>query len=61
VVGTSIQFKMWRDGTAEPTTWTTTLTDSGVTALGRPYLVVTGSPTAPKAILIDDFTLTGGS
>jgi hypothetical protein len=41
--------------------WTITQADSSVTAIGMPYLRVTGSPTAPKAILIDDFTLTRGS
>jgi hypothetical protein len=61
VVGTSIQVKVWRDGTAEPAAWTASLTDTSVTAAGRPYLALSGSPTAQKSFLIDDFVLTSGS
>jgi hypothetical protein len=60
VVGSSVQVKMWRDGTPEPSAWTVALTDTSVTAAGRPYLALSGSPTVVKSFLIDDFVVTGG-
>lgn len=36
VQGTTLRWKHWIDGTAEPTTWTSTLTDSSISAAGLP-------------------------
>ncbi len=60
-VGSTVQVKMWRDGTTEPSAWTVALTDTSVTSAGRPYLALSGSPSVPKSVLIDDFVLSSGS
>ncbi|MFL6164068.1 MAG: fibrinogen-like YCDxxxxGGGW domain-containing protein [Jatrophihabitantaceae bacterium] len=59
VVGSSIQFKVWADGTAEPTSWATTLTDTGVTGSGQLFLseVRAASNVGDKAITFDDLSV----
>jgi len=61
VVGTTIQFKIWADGTTEPTAWTGTATDSSVTAPGQLYmsLVRSGSNSGARHVDIDDVTVSG--
>jgi hypothetical protein len=62
VVGRTIQFKTWLDGTAEPAGWTSTDTDAGVTAPGQLFvsLVRGGSNVGAKSVVIDDLTVTAG-
>lgn len=62
VVGTTVQFKTWVDGTAEPAAWTSTDTVTGPTAPGQLYvsLVRGGSNSGAKAVAIDDLTVTAG-
>ncbi len=58
VSGTTIQFKRWLDGQAEPTAWTSTVTDGSVTTAGQLFLSLarSSSNTAVKAVSIDDLT-----
>lgn len=59
VAGSSIQVKTWPDGQAEPATWTTTLTDSSVTAAGQVFLsyVRSSSATGARAVDLDDLVV----
>ena len=59
VVGSTIQFKIWSDGTAEPTSWTSTLTDSAVTATGQLFLsqVRAASNVGDRAVTFDDLSV----
>jgi hypothetical protein len=63
VVGSTIQFKNWADGQAEPAAWTSTITDSTVTAAGQLHLsfVRGGSNVGAKNVQIDDLTVLPGS
>jgi chitodextrinase len=59
VVGSQIQFKIWADGTSEPTSWTTSLTDSAVTAPGGLFIaqVRAASNVGDKAVNFDDLSI----
>jgi hypothetical protein len=59
VKGSTIQFRTWVDGAAEPSTWRTTVTDTGVTAPGRAHLslVRSSNSTEAKFVDIDDLQL----
>jgi hypothetical protein len=60
--GTTIQARFWRDGIAEPTTWTATVTDSFWTS-GRPGLgafVASGISSPFPVVVFDDFLATLG-
>ena len=65
VQGNAISFRIWSDGTPEPTTWAWSGTDSTVTAPGRLHLslVRSSASTTAKNVFLDDLTLTraGGS
>ena len=63
VVGTTIQFKIWLDGQAEPAAWTSTDTDAGVTAAGQLHLSVVRSSTnvGAKDVTIDDLVVSDGA
>ena len=63
VVGSTIQFKNWADGQAEPAAWTSTITDTTVTAAGQLHLsfVRGGSNVGAKNVQIDDLTVLPGS
>jgi chitodextrinase len=62
VVGSSIQFKIWTDGTAEPTTWKATATDTEVTAAGQLFLSVVRGATnvGAKSVSFDDLAIRDG-
>ena len=62
VVGSTMQFKIWRDGQAEPTAWTSSLTDTGLTTPGQFFLSVVrgGSNSGSKSVSFDDLVITGG-
>jgi hypothetical protein len=59
VSGSTIQFKRWLDGQTEPTAWTATRTDTGVTAAGQLFFsLARGSTSAGvKGVVIDDLTV----
>ena len=59
VSGSTIQYRRWLDGQAEPATWTTTSTDSAVTTAGQLFfsLARSSSATAAKSVFIDDVSL----
>jgi hypothetical protein len=59
VVGSSIQFKIWTDGTAEPTSWKATATDTDVTAPGQLFLSVVrgGTNVGAKSVSVDDLEI----
>jgi len=59
VSGSTIQFKIWADGAAEPVAWKATATDSSVTAAGQLFLsVVRGSTNVGvKAVSFDDLAV----
>ncbi len=63
VVDSTIQYRIWADGTSEPTTWNVTLNDTTVTAVGQTYvsLVRSGSAIEVKSVTIDDLKLTDGT
>ena len=63
VVGSTIQFKIWLDGQAEPATWRSTVTDGQVTAAGQLYLtnVRSSSNSGTKYVAIDDVDVTDGN
>ncbi|HEV2888351.1 MAG TPA: hypothetical protein VGX49_15675, partial [Jatrophihabitans sp.] len=62
VSGSTIQFKVWTDGTAEPTAWESTSTDTDVTAAGQLFLsVVRGSTNVgAKSVSFDDLAIRAG-
>ena len=59
VSGSTIQLKTWLDGQTEPTAWTSTNTDTTVTAPGQLFFsLARGSTnTGTKSVLIDDLTI----
>jgi chitodextrinase len=64
VVGSTIQYKTWVDGQAEPSAWRVTLADTAVTAPGQAYLSLVRSSSnsgGAKYVNIDDLTLGDGS
>jgi chitodextrinase len=62
VVGSTIQFKSWADGQAEPAAWTSTVTDTAVTAPGQLHLsfVRGGANVGAKNVQIDDLQVLPG-
>jgi hypothetical protein len=62
IVGSTIQFKTWLDGSAEPTGWTSTDTDAGVTSPGQLFVSVVraGANVGAKAVVLDDLTVSAG-
>jgi hypothetical protein len=63
VVGSTIQFRTWRDGQAEPTTWRSTDTDTNVTAPGQLFVSYNRGSTnsGTRYVAIDDLVITNGS
>ena len=61
VVGSTIQFKTWVDGAAEPASWAWTGEDASVTDAGQLFLALTraGSNIGDKAVTLDDLQLIG--
>jgi hypothetical protein len=59
VIGSTIQFKIWMDGAAEPTSWTGSVTDSTVTAAGQLFIsqVRAASNVGDKAVNFDDLSI----
>jgi chitodextrinase len=62
-VGSTIYVRTWNDGSPEPATWTSTVTDTGVAAAGQVFLSLNRSSTnvGAKAISVDDVTLTAAT
>ncbi|HEU5271049.1 MAG TPA: Ig-like domain-containing protein, partial [Jatrophihabitans sp.] len=59
VSGSTIQFKIWTDGSTEPTTWTATSTDTDVTAPGQLFLSLNRGSTnvGSRSVAFDDLTI----
>ncbi len=59
VSGSTIQFKIWTDGTTEPVAWKATATDTDVTAAGQLFLslVRSGTNVGAKAVTFDDLAI----
>lgn len=59
VSGSTVQFKSWVDGTAEPAAWRSTVTDTSVTAAGQLHLslVRSSSATVARSVDVDDVTV----
>jgi len=59
VSGTTIQFRRWLDGQTEPTTWTSTLTDTQVTTPGQLHISLarSSSNAGVKNVSIDDLSV----
>ncbi|MEO7261962.1 MAG: fibrinogen-like YCDxxxxGGGW domain-containing protein [Jatrophihabitantaceae bacterium] len=59
VSGSTIQFKIWADGAAEPTSWKATSTDASVTAAGQLFLSVNrgGTNVGAKSVSFDDLAI----
>jgi hypothetical protein len=62
VSGSTIQFKIWSDGSPEPVAWEATATDTSVTAGGQLFVsVVRGSANVgDKAVAFDDLAIRAG-
>jgi chitodextrinase len=63
VVGSTISFRIWRDGQAEPSTWSAVETDSSVPGAGQLHLSLVrgGTNVGAKAVGIDDLSLRAAS
>jgi hypothetical protein len=59
VSGSTIQFKIWTDGTTEPATWTATGTDTSITAPGQLFLSLNRGSTnvGSRSVSFDDLTV----
>lgn len=59
VSGSTVQFKIWSDGQAEPAGWAATATDTSVTTAGQLFIshVRSSSNIGAKAISLDDLSL----
>ena len=53
VKGTTIQYRTWLDGAAEPATWRATVTDSTVVSPGQAYLSLVRSSNSSEAKYVD--------
>ena len=62
VVGSTIQFRTWLDGQAEPTTWRSTDTDTSATAPGQLFLSYNrgSTNTGTRYVAVDDLAVTNG-
>ncbi|MFN8019667.1 MAG: hypothetical protein U0P45_16320 [Acidimicrobiales bacterium] len=56
VVGSTVQFKVWADGQAQPAAWAGSITDAGVAGSGTIFtsIVRNGANVGAKAVRIDD-------
>jgi hypothetical protein len=61
--GSTIQYKIWNDGQSEPTAWTSTVTDSSVSAAGQLFVSAVRSSTnaGTKSWTLDDLRLSNPS
>jgi cell wall-associated NlpC family hydrolase len=61
--GTTIRCRAWKDGTAEPTTWTHTVTDPtlGAGRIGVRGIAATGNTSTPFTFLVHDIQLYSGT
>ncbi len=59
VAGSTIQYKIWPDGQAEPSTWRATVTDTSVTAAGQLFVSLNrgSSNTGTKSAQLDDLAV----
>lgn len=59
VSGSTIQYKIWLDGQAEPATWRGNVTDTSVTAAGQLFVSLNrgGSNTGAKSVQLDDLAV----
>lgn len=59
VAGSQVQWRIWTDGTPEPTTWEGSDVDTSVTTAGQPAvsLVRSGSNVGAKTVALDDWVL----
>ncbi|MFL6164067.1 MAG: Ig-like domain-containing protein [Jatrophihabitantaceae bacterium] len=59
VSGSTIQFKIWTDGSTEPAAWASTSTDTSITAPGQLFLSLNrgGTNVGVKAVSFDDLTV----
>jgi peptidoglycan/xylan/chitin deacetylase (PgdA/CDA1 family) len=59
ITGDQLRFRVWPDGTAEPATWSATVTDGAVTGPGALYLAFARSSTntGAKHVTLDDLVL----
>jgi len=59
VSGSTIQFKIWTDGSTEPAAWKSTSTDTGVATAGQLFISSNrgGSNVGSKAVSFDDLSI----
>lgn len=60
VTGSSLFFRLWTDGTTEPTSWTVSVTDASITGAGRFGLFAVMTATT-HVVTYDHFVLTDAS
>jgi len=59
VSGSTIQFRIWSDGSTEPSSWQSTVSDTDVTTAGQLFLSLDrgSSNTGDKSVSLDDLTI----
>jgi hypothetical protein len=59
VSGSTIQYKLWPDGQAEPSSWRVSVTDTSVTAAGQLFVSLNrgSANTGAKSVQLDDLTV----
>jgi hypothetical protein len=59
VSGSTIQFKIWTDGSPEPSTWTATSTDTSVSTGGQLFVSLNrgGTNVGSKSVSLDDLSI----
>jgi hypothetical protein len=59
VVGNTIRYRVWSDGSAEPSTWTASVSDASVQGSGDAFVAIqrTSKASEAKSITLDDLTL----
>jgi hypothetical protein len=61
-VGTTLQYKIWPAASAEPASWTATVTDSTYSAAGAFGIAMSsGNSLASQTVYLDNLTITDGS
>lgn len=61
--GSTVRCRAWKDGTAEPGTWTHSVTDTELPTgrVGVRAIASSGSTVVPSSALVDEFTVTSAS
>ncbi len=56
VQGTAVKARTWANGTAEPTVWGASFTDTAVTAAGVTFMAASRTAAGTNSVLVDDYS-----